>query len=393
MTSPPYSELTIIIPPKSWKWLGSERTGEMIEKTKPRGSDSDSQTEDVERRDGKNIEDDIEGVIAKALPTAQEDGRRESINDDEQEENKGEEKKEHDSDGRPRNWLERFAYSHFSKHLPSFPGFRETYEASFIPVIMESYLSTALFLSILVSIPVISVSFLVEIAIAKIALFQALLGSGILGVVTFGVSLFCWLLLPLEKRRSFKEKLESHLAYSFGILGVLAASGMSIDRLFERMANAESNPVLSDLARRFLRNVRIFGLDTEAALKEVAKHSPSETFSKMLESIAVAFRTTGSLHELITFESSRLLSQKKEKLKKSVSSLAITAELYVTLVVVGPIIFIVMLTIFLFLPSSSSGIGQSLPDPTLMINVIIFMGIPVLSVIFLLILDSMVNKV
>jgi|GEM_PF-857467 Flp pilus assembly protein TadB len=365
----------------------------MIEKTKPRGSDSDSQTEDVERRDGKNIEDDIEGVIAKALPTAQEDGRRESINDDEQEENKGEEKKEHDSDGRPRNWLERFAYSHFSKHLPSFPGFRETYEASFIPVIMESYLSTALFLSILVSIPVISVSFLVEIAIAKIALFQALLGSGILGVVTFGVSLFCWLLLPLEKRRSFKEKLESHLAYSFGILGVLAASGMSIDRLFERMANAESNPVLSDLARRFLRNVRIFGLDTEAALKEVAKHSPSETFSKMLESIAVAFRTTGSLHELITFESSRLLSQKKEKLKKSVSSLAITAELYVTLVVVGPIIFIVMLTIFLFLPSSSSGIGQSLPDPTLMINVIIFMGIPVLSVIFLLILDSMVNKV
>jgi Flp pilus assembly protein TadB len=365
-----------------------ERTGEVSEKTKPREEDADSQ--DTEKQ-SRSIENDIEDVTTKPKVRIKRDQTEKRTWDEEIKKEKR--KDDDDTDERPKNWLERFAYSHFSKHLPAFPGFRETYEASFIPVIMESYLSTALFFSMLVSIPVVSVSFLAEIFLAKITLFPALLGSGILGVVTFGVSLFCWLLLPLEKRRSFKEKLEGQLAYSFGILGVLAASGMSIDRLFERMANAESNPVLSDLARRFLRNVRIFGLDTEAALREVAKHSPSETFSKMLESIAVAFKTTGSLHELITFESSRLLSQKKEKLKKSISSLAITAELYVTLVVVGPIIFIVMLTIFLFLPSSSSGAALSLPDPTLLINVLVFMGIPVISVIFLLILDSMVNKV
>ena len=63
------------------------------------------------------------------------------------------------------------------------------------------------------------------------------------------------------------------------------------------------------------------------------------------------------------------------------------AELYITLVVVGPIIFIVMLSIFGLLPT-----GGGLPDPILLINIIVFLGIPVLSVVFILLLDSVVGN-
>jgi Flp pilus assembly protein TadB len=304
-------------------------------------------------------------------------------------------KKKHNErvkEGQPKskNWLERFAYDHFSRRLPSLPGFKETYEASFIPVVLESYLSTALLLSAVAVCPIFGVSVLVELLALHLKLGVALFGSGILGATAFALSMFVFLVIPIEKRRELKSRLEGQLAYSFGVLGVLAASGMNIDRLFERMAETESNPVLSDLARRFLRNVKIFGLDTEASLREVAKHSPSEAFSRILESIAVAFKATGSLKDLITFESARLLADKKEKLKKSVNSLAVTAELYVTIVVVGPIIFIVMLTIFLFLPTGGNSI---LANPTILINAMVFLGIPVISVIFLLMLDSLVSKV
>jgi flagellar protein FlaJ len=204
--------------------------------------------------------------------------------------------------------------------------------------------------------------------------------------VLFSVTLLLWLTYPIFRRRNFKSALENQLAYSFGILGVLAAAGMTLDRLFERIATSESNPVLAELAKRFLRDVRLFGMDSESALKEVASHSPSAAFAGMLESIEVAYKTTGTIHDLVMFESSRLLQEKGDSLRKAIASLAVMAELYITLVVVGPIIFIVMLSIFGLLPTGG------LPDPIFLINLIVFLGIPVISVVFIILLDSVVGK-
>lgn len=288
---------------------------------------------------------------------------------------------------REHNAFERFAYNTLSSHLPGFDEFRESYGQSGIPVIFEQYISTGILLSLLVAIPVFAVSLLIEIKVfpsAPIAL--PVVGSIVLAGVATGVAFVLWLSYPMIKRRGFKSRLENQLAYSFGILGVLAAAGMNLDRLFERIANSESNPVLADLAKRFLRNIRVFGLDTETALAEVAQHSPSEAFSKMLGSIGVAHKTTGSIHDLVMFESARLLQEKRDKLHKTTGSLAVMAELYITLVVVGPIIFIVMLAIFALLP-----VGK-LPSPISLINLVVFIGIPVLSVMFVLLLDSVISK-
>ena len=285
------------------------------------------------------------------------------------------------------NSFQKFAYFHLSPSLPTLPGYREAYEQAGLPLIYESYLSTALFLSFIAFIPTFALSLLFENRLLKVPLLYSAIGSVVLGFVAFAVSLLVWLLYPLERRRSFKSKLERQLAYSFGILGALAAAGIGVDRLFERLAASETNPVVAELARRFLRDVKVFGLDIESALREVAAHSPSLAFSKMLESMAVAFRTTGSMHDLVMFESNRLFAEKKDTLKKSVNDLAVMAELYITLVVVGPIIFIVMLTIFTILPSSGN-----IPSPVLLINILIFIGIPSISVAFTLFLDSMVGR-
>ncbi len=302
--------------------------------------------------------------------------------------------KEKDSEqtGQPKiaklNELQRFAYLHISRSLPTLPGYREAYEQAGLPLIYESYISSSFLLSFIASIPAFVLSFLLETRILASPVLLSVIASFVLSFVVFAISLLVWLLYPLERRRVFKSKLERQLAYSFGILGALSAAGIGVERLFERLATTESNPVLAELARRFLRNVKVFGLDTESALREVASHSPSLQFSKMLESIAIAYRTSGSMHDLVAFESSRLFSEKKENLRKGVNDLAVMAELYITLVVVGPIIFIVMLTIFTILPMASS----HLPAPTGLINLLVFLGIPAISVVFIIILDSMVNR-
>jgi len=300
-----------------------------------------------------------------------------------------EEKKEdkHAIPVRSRNAFERAAYNLLSSRLPSFNEFKEGYGQSGIPLIFEAYISTGFLLSILLTIPTFAISFIVEIKVFPHSqIILSVLGSAILSATVFGIALVLWLSYPLIRRRSYKSRLENQLAYSFGILGVLAAAGMNLERLFERIASSESNPVLADLAKRFLRDIKVFGLDTETALTEVAQHSPSEQFSKMLDSISVAHKTTGSIHDLVMFESARLLQEKRDKLRKTIGSLAVMAELYITIVVVGPIIFIVMMAIFGLLPAGG------LPDPISIINLIVFIGIPVLSVMFILLLDSVVSK-
>jgi flagellar protein FlaJ len=283
--------------------------------------------------------------------------------------------------------LQKFALDHLGPRLPRLPALKEAYEQAGLPLVFESYLSTAFLLSLITALFAAAASLVIETRVLRAPVLTSSIGSTILAFVAFAISFLLWLLYPLQRRRAFKAKLDQQLAYSFGVLGALSASGIGVERLFERLAASETNPVLSSLARRFLRDVKVFGLDTESALHEVAIHSPSKAFSKMLESMAVAYRTTGSMQDLVTFESARLFSEKKDKLKKNVGDLAIMAELYITLVVVGPIIFIVMLTIFLFLPTSGS-----LPNPGLLINLLVFLGIPSISAGFIIMLDSLVAR-
>jgi flagellar protein FlaJ len=290
-----------------------------------------------------------------------------------------------DKESRQMSSFERFAYARISERLPSIGGYREIYEQAGMPLVYESYFATSILISAIIMLPSFLVSLLLEIRFLHVALVNAIVGSLLLGMIVFAVSISLWLIYPIQRRRTYKTKLDNRLAYSFGILGVLAASGMGLERLFERLIPTESNPVLADLASRLIRNIRIFGLDTESALKETAKHTPSPTFANMLESMAVAFKTTGSVTQLILYESARLFQEKRERLRKVINSLSLIAELYITAVVVGPIIFIVMMSVFGLLPAGG------LPNPVLLINIIVFVGVPVLAVVFLIILDSTVS--
>lgn len=286
-----------------------------------------------------------------------------------------------------RNWIERLAYRILASHLPKSADYKRQYEQSGIPIMFESYLSTSIITSFVLTAPAFIISFLLEYKfLSKVPIDLLLVGSGILAAIVLGISLFSFICYPMFRARSSKSKLEEQLAHTFGILGVLSASGISLERLFEGLASSESNPVVADLAKRFLRNIRIFGLDSESALKEVADHSPSQLFAKMLQSISVAHRTTGTIRDLIVFESSRLLQEKRDQLKKTVSNLSVLAELYITLVVIGPIIFVVMMSIFALLPEGG------LPNPVSIINLIVLLVIPLFSTMFLLLLDSVIGK-
>jgi len=75
---------------------------------------------------------------------------------------------------------------------------------------------------------------------------------------------------------------------------------------------------------------------------------------------------------------------KRVTLKKQADSLSVLSEIYVALLLTGPLLFIIMLSVM----SVLGGGGLAGLSPELLLNLLTYIGIPICALIFLIILDS-----
>jgi flagellar protein FlaJ len=79
---------------------------------------------------------------------------------------------------------------------------------------------------------------------------------------------------------------------------------------------------------------------------------------------------------------------KRIALRKFSDTLGMLSEVYVTLLVAGPLIFVVMLAVMAML----GGSGLGVMNPALLLMLLTYIGIPVGSVIFLIVLDALTPR-
>jgi archaellum biogenesis protein FlaJ (TadC family) len=128
-------------------------------------------------------------------------------------------------------------------------------------------------------------------------------------------------------------------------------------------------------------------MDVRTALKDIANISPSKILGKQIESIRTTIATSGDLKTLIEYEVSRQLQAKREKLKSKLNTLVYIGELYVALMVITPTIFILIIAILSVLGGHSLG-GSAV----LQLNLIVFVGVPIMAGVFTVILDQTLGR-
>lgn len=207
-----------------------------------------------------------------------------------------------------------------------------------------------------------------------------------LSLAVSGLIAFILLYYPLHHRNQRRGKLENDLVYSLSYMTVLSASGIPIERIMERVSEVEENPSLKQLATKFMMNIELFGFDATSALRDISSRSPSDILKKLLDSMNNTIQTSGDLKGLLTYEVERLLQRKRDGLKKMMGTLTYIGEMYVTLMVVAPILFILMLTIL-----SVMGSGPFGASSILQLNLIVFFGIPLIATGFLIVLDTVLR--
>ena len=284
-------------------------------------------------------------------------------------------------------YLAVLSYRLFGRMSSHFTFLKKAYVQSGLSKSYESYMALMLFSSSVAFLSIFVADSLVNSILFGLPLFQSLTASLILSCIFLLIVPVIFISYPIYRADQRKKQIETSLVYTTGYMGVLAAGGISAERIFERVTQVEQHLPIRELASRAMANIRIFGLDVVSSLNDVILHSPSETFSKLLTSITNTLKTSGDLKSLLTFETQRLLHTKKEELKKTLNTMTAFGELYITGVVIGPIVFIVMITILSVMGTVTFGIS-----PVMQLNLLVFFGIPALSAVCIVILNGILPE-
>jgi len=217
----------------------------------------------------------------------------------------------------------------------------------------------------------------------QITFFPSLLfgvgGSLLVGALT----IICFYIYPIYRADTIKRNLDDSMSFATGYLAILAGAGVPPNCMFRSLSKIPQNLAVIDESRIIVRDMELFGADTITALENASKRTPSEKFRELLEGFVATIHSGGNLMSYLMNRSRQNMKYKHIALRKFSDTLGVLSEFYVTLLVAGPLIFVVMLAVMAMI----GGGGLGILDPTLLLMLLTYIGIPVGSVIFIIILD------
>lgn len=266
--------------------------------------------------------------------------------------------------------------------LPLFKDVDVNLQKSELRISFRAYVSWAILASMLASI--IMVVFVTPslILIGHLSLMSSLLfgiGSAMFAGAFTVVAFYAY---PILRADSLKKNIEGELPFTTSYMAILAGAGVSPDRIFRSLTNARVSPAISVEAKTVVRDVELFGFDVISALENASKRTPSQKFKEVMEGFIGTIHSGGNLAAYLTSRSRQCMDAKRITLRKFADTLSILAEFYVTMLVAGPLTFVIMLAVMGML-----GGGSGLMNPVMLLSLLTYIGIPLGSLAFLVLLD------
>lgn len=269
-----------------------------------------------------------------------------------------------------------------SHMLPLFKDVDVNLQKSELRISFKAYVSWAILASLLASV----ITFILVpsslVLVAHFSLMPSLLyGTG--GAMFAGAfTVIAFYAYPVFRADSMKKNIEGELPFTTSYMAILAGAGVSPDRIFRSLTNERVSPAISVEAKTVVRDVELFGFDVISALENASKRTPSQKFKEMVEGFIGTIHSGGNLAAYLTSRSRQYMDAKRITLRKFADTLSILAEFYVTMLVAGPLIFVVMLAVMGML-----GGGSGLMNPVLLLTLLTYVAIPMGSLAFLVLLD------
>lgn len=282
-------------------------------------------------------------------------------------------------------WL--LAYRYFSGQLPKImPYFKDlgpSLQKAGIKISLQAYVSLTVFVaglsfaaSLLVALAVAGVSGVPIVLTALFAVAVALLsGAGAFGLLYA---------FPGFLGSNRKKRMDLELPYVASHLSILATAGLPPARMFKLLEDSPTTPQVASEANEITRDVEILGEDIITALEAERIRSPSKTFAEILEGMVATIRSGGSLTGYLQDSTRVVMDLRRVAAKQLVEGLATFAEVYVTLMVVFPLLVIVMFSVMAIIGGGLGGFST-----TAMMTLVTYLIIPFCGLAVIVMLDTM----
>jgi flagellar protein FlaJ len=154
--------------------------------------------------------------------------------------------------------------------------------------------------------------------------------------------------------------------------------------MFKLLEDSATTPQVASEANEVTRDVEVLGEDIITALEAERARSPSKTFAEILEGFVATIRSGGSLTGYLQDATRVVMDLRRVAAKQMVESLATFAEVYVTLMVVFPLLVIVMFSVMAIIGGGLGGFST-----TAMMTLVTYLIIPFSGVAVIVLLDTM----
>lgn len=208
--------------------------------------------------------------------------------------------------------------------------------------------------------------------------------SASIGALTaFGTYFVRWELLD-QRANSRASEIEATLPRTIAFIYALSRSGMAFPAILDTLT--ENQGVYGEAAVEIgvaVRDMDTFGTDVLSALDRMSRRTPSDGLDEFGENLASVLGSGQSLSGFLRDQYDRYQEEAEAQQRQYLDLLSTFAEAYVTVLVAGPLFFITILVV----------IGLVLEDTLALLRFVVYLGIPMASIAFIVYIDSVTKTV
>ena len=284
--------------------------------------------------------------------------------------------------------LSRLAYKIFGPMLDSVfgdsPSMRMNIRKANFRITVGEYFSYAFLITLLIT----------PIMVICVALFMVAIGKDFLVAVIFTFFLtplfmiVFFYIYPSYLSDARKRAIDSKLPFAVPYMAAMAGAGVPPDAVFNSLARSDLYGEIAEEAKNITRDSVFFGKDIVTVLHDYTKLTPSRRFSELLMGITTTIRSGGDLKMYLHNEAENMMVEYRQIMKDFAENLGLFAESYITIPVFGTIFMVIVMSVMTMMGGGSIGPLQM----TDMMIIVVYMGIPGTSVLFLLLIDSIIPE-
>jgi len=188
--------------------------------------------------------------------------------------------------------------------------------------------------------------------------------------------LFLMYVYPSTEAKSLGYKIDQELPFITIHMSAIASSGIEPIGIFKVLLRSKEYKYSMKSFRKIMNLINFHGLDLVTALKRSSRSSPSSKLRELLDGMATSITSGGDLHKYLDKRSERLLFDYKLEREKYIKASETFMNLYISIVIAAPMIFLILFVIIGGTGMLSNFIGLSINALSMLIVVgIIFLNI------------------